>query len=1132
MAKVLLFWLASGLIGMLVFLRFYPQAFPEASIDFRISRDQAIEIGGRALKGLGVKDFSGYIKSVEFQWHETAKRFLEKTMGLEKANEIMRREVAVWYWYCTWKRPNERRWYTATVAPDGKIVHTAIVLPEEEPGASLTEQQARKIAEAFVQKNLQIDLREWKLVTATQQKRPNRLDYAFVYEHLHKKFPPKAETPATLRFWVVVSGDKVTGYHLRYLHVPEWWNFEERKRQTAKLVLSIVSRTAYALLFIALLFFAIRTFARKEPIPWRTALTFPILVFALTFATSLNYAPLWWTDYDPAKPIGSFVTERLMFVLLGSLIGAISLIIVSVSAELLSRDRPPAGIALGVVARPNFWRTEEAANAIFIGFCVGAIHLGYVTAFYLLGRKVGVWTPLDTPYPDAVATPLPFLVPLFAGLVPALSEELFFRLAAIYLLWNLTKRFWLSALLPNIVWAFLHVGYPPEPPFIRGLELMIPALLYTFAVFRYGIVTPIVAHYTYNAALTSQLLLRAQEPYLWLSGIIVSVGMLLLLLPAAITFLRYRQLPSAADLRPFEPTPIPQPVAVEVPYEPYQPISRKTWFVLAALAAISFAATIFFSLRQPPFKVVAMTTVNRNEAKKLAAEFLKRKGVDVERYKVAAMFLARIDENADDAAYILEHADRATLHKLWLEYFPSALWQVRFFRPLEREEWFVAVRPDGRIYGYFHRIPEEAKGAKLTKAEGQKRAENHMQGLGFEPSDWNLVEADSYERPNRLDWQFIYEHKSLQIAEAKLRTRVLVQGEEAHGFSAWLQVPEAWRFEREWFEAWTDLSAFWLFVLLIAGITAIAIFDWREGAVGYNWRLGIKCALALVPLALLQFLNGVPNWWMNYTTTMPPSVFIAVMVMVSGLVLFLVFLLLIAVGGFDQWMKVRLPEIPTLSLWLSRSRDPMLAQTPLRHPAAWRDAVFFGYIASFAFVGLFGESEANSWLIRSSFLPAIDFFAWTIWTTVILLGLGIAWAGTYRRYIRTPQRLLIVLLLLLPAGLIGANSLTEALKGLGEWAAFLFVGSAILFWLGRYVLRSNLYAWALGIALPILLSISVELLLSPDWFIKAQSFPLLFVYLLPALSLLRPTAPLSVTEGFTNMGQEKDDQNGYRPSAV
>ncbi|MCS7186713.1 MAG: hypothetical protein RMK89_07155, partial [Armatimonadota bacterium] len=72
MAKVLLFWLASGLIGMLVFLRFYPQAFPEASIDFRISRDQAIEIGGRALKGLGVKDFSGYIKSVEFQWHETA----------------------------------------------------------------------------------------------------------------------------------------------------------------------------------------------------------------------------------------------------------------------------------------------------------------------------------------------------------------------------------------------------------------------------------------------------------------------------------------------------------------------------------------------------------------------------------------------------------------------------------------------------------------------------------------------------------------------------------------------------------------------------------------------------------------------------------------------------------------------------------------------------------------------------------------------------------------------------------------------------------------------------------------------------------------------------------------------------
>lgn len=101
---------------------------------------------------------------------------------------------------------------------------------------------------------------------------------------------------------------------------------------------------------------------------------------------------------------------------------------------------------------------------------------------------------------------------------------------------------------------------------------------------------------------------------------------------------------------------------------------------------------------------------------------------------------------------------------------------------------------------------------------------------------------------------------------------------------------------------------------------------------------------------------------------------------------------------------------------------------------------------------------------------------------------------------------------------------------LDKWAGLLFIGAAILYWLGLYVLRCNLYAWALGIALSILLSIAVELLQAPDMFVNAQAFPLLVFYLLPSVSLLRLAA--SKTEGFPNMGQEKDDQDGYRPSAI
>jgi hypothetical protein len=585
-------------------------------------------------------------------------------------------------------------------------------------------------------------------------------------------------------------------------------------------------------------------------------LTLPILVFLLSLAVSLNFEPLWWTDYDPAKPIGTFIGGEIMSGFFSALVSAISLLLVIIVAEVLSRDYPPAGISLGLIVRPAFWCTKEAFIAVLIGLSTGLMSLGYVTVFYLLGRKVGIWTPLDIPYTNAVDTLLPFLVPLFEGLMPALSEEMFFRLAAIYSLWRLTKRFWLSVLLPNIVWAFMHTGYPPEPIFVRGLELTVPAFFYTWLVFRYGIVAPVVSHYIYNAVLTSQFLLRAQEPSLWLSGLAANLGILSLLLPSVVTFLRHRQLPSASDLQPIAPSPMPKPTVVEVAYAPYQPISRNAWAILIALAAAGFLYNLE-DLRQS-FKVVAMTRVNRNEAKQLAAEFLRRKGVDVERYKVAVMFRARLDEDEDDAAYILEHADRETLHRLWLDYLPSAFWLVRFFRPMEREEWFFAIRPDGHPIGYWHKIPEETKGPKLTKADAQKRAETYLLESGSDPSAWKLIEADSYERPNRRDWSFTYENKNFQVAEAKLRMSVTVQGDEAHGYSTWVQVPEDWMFERERFEALTDLSFFWLLILLVGSLFVVAFFDWREAAFGFDWRLGFKIALALTPIMLSQTLNQIP----------------------------------------------------------------------------------------------------------------------------------------------------------------------------------------------------------------------------------------------------------------------------------
>lgn len=1104
-----------GAVGVVIFLVFYPLAFPEASINFRIRPSEALERGRQAIQQLGGPDLSkGYISAVDFRWDESVKRYLEKTMGLEKANEVMEREIFLWHYYCVWQRPGDRHLYRAGITPDGRVLGAEIVLPEEVEGAFLPEQEARKVAEVFLRERIKVNLSDWRFVSATHAKRPNRSDYTFTYEHRYKKFPANQNDGATLRLWVDISGDKVTGYYLNYLHLPERWEFEEGRRQTQRIVLSVIFRVAYALLTLALIGWFTVCVARKELILWRLGLIVGGIIATLTFVTGLNFATLWWFSYDPSKPVSVFLTSKFISLLLGTLVQLFFYSGIALVGEQLSREQPPMGIPLSVMLRPKFWTTKEAVVALTIGICFGLAKLGYVTAFYLLGRKVGVWTPLEIPYTDAVVTPLPFLAPLYVGLSPALKEELFFRLAAPYLLWRWTKRWWLSMLLPGIIWAFLHVGYPPEPAFIRGLELTVLALGYAWIMQRYGFTAPIVAHFTYNAVLESQLLLRSDETFFRFSGIVPFAIFLVLFLPAAIVYLKYRRLPSASEVPPFTPMPIPkEPFIQPVPYAPYQPISRKNWLALIALCTIG-AVTPFLSREHENFKPVALMKINRWEVQRIASDYLKRKGVPVERYRIASNLLWFYrDDDLEENAYLLEHAGKEALYRFWKNEKPPVFWVVRFFRPYDREVWSVILDPSGQVWNFSHSLPEEAKGAMLTQKHAVEIAENYLRKeKRINLSEWKLVETDHENLPNRRDWTLIYEHKTRKVNDATLRLRVDVQGDQAQSFWIWWEVPEEWMFEREQFKAWGDLVFVCLLVLALPSIIYMGICDWRERAVRMNWRLALKMMLPFACLVGLQILNATANMWVSYPTNLPPTAWLLMFFLISGiLATFVVFAVSASIGGFEpNWMSKRLPEMVPLSIWLSRHRkSPDLMETPVNHPAAIRDAIAFGYLASFALWSLFEETELNALLLRSSWLPILDYLAWTVWAVVILIFLGIGFAGIYRRYIRTLDRLFILLLVLLPIGLLGIDSPEKFVSEFAKWSAGLFATAGILYWLGRFVLRHNLYAWTLGIALSMLLAVSVQLLQAPDLFWKAQAVPLLALYALPALLWMKQKSNLT-----------------------
>src|ERR1051325_9279575 len=64
------------------------RAFPEASIDFQVNRDDAREIATRFLAAQTYQ-VDGYRTASQFDYDDEAKTFLERELGLERANGLM-----------------------------------------------------------------------------------------------------------------------------------------------------------------------------------------------------------------------------------------------------------------------------------------------------------------------------------------------------------------------------------------------------------------------------------------------------------------------------------------------------------------------------------------------------------------------------------------------------------------------------------------------------------------------------------------------------------------------------------------------------------------------------------------------------------------------------------------------------------------------------------------------------------------------------------------------------------------------------------------------------------------------------------------------------------------------------------
>ena len=963
-------------VALFIGTHFFYQAFPEATIDFKITRDDARERAGGFLQHRGL-DIEDYRHSAIFTFDNMSKTFLERELGLEEAMAVIGNPVRLWRWSNRWVKELQKEEFQVEYTTEGELVGFLHAVEEDKEGATLEQDGARYLAEQFLVHTMARDISNLEFVEAETTQRPNRSDHSFTW-----KLADFEISEATYRMQVGIQGDLVSSYS-EYLKIPEAWHREydelRAKNQTAGLVAGAFMTFTILAMIIVLL-----SSIRGQDVRWKTAAVFGSIAFVLTFLSQLNMLPLTEYNFDTTETFGSFLTEQLLFGLLAALASGLFIATLTAAAEPVYRRGFADHISLTEQFLPDGIRTKRFLIGTVIGLTLTPVIVAYQTVFYVVADRLGAWSPANIPYSDMVNTHIPWVVVLLIGFMPAVREEFISRAFSIPFLQRFIKQRWLVVLIPAVIWGFAHTsGYPQQPFYIRGVEVGLIGILLGWVMIRWGILPVLVWHYTIDAFYTALVLLRSSNDYFVISAAVSAGLMLVPLLVAVLLYLRHRFFIDATSLLNAEDSPAlaaprerppgdPSPEALlsETAYGEvsYSPLSTKRLLISAVIILIS--CVTFLVDVEEPFDFVDIGTTP-DEAELIAAGHLTDLGIEVSTYRSVVSHDMGVDGRA--LKYRMERLGLTELDTLYRAgELHAARWTVRYFRPLEKEEYHVQVdMADGDLIGVEHLIEEAAPGADLSEEEALAVALSHLRESGLDPQTLELKEASSEKLEARRDHDFVWQASagdSRNLDESFFRVRAHVSGDEVTSLDRFVKLPEEWLRDRE--ESTTVRAVLnWLriavTVIVVLHLLWVLIRRVRQGDV--TWRPLLVLGGVGGVIALLGMANDLPTAYARYQTEMQEGLFITMLAVQH--VVSLVFI----------------PLMLAAALALATSLYPdCLKRLHLQRAAYFKDAIWIGLLAWMAdlsvrrFLQMAGEPFAefgnppgiSSIAGLGSFLPA------------------------------------------------------------------------------------------------------------------------------------------------------------------
>ena len=879
---ICLFVIMSGAAVTSVLFR---RAFPEASIRFEVDRAGARVVAETLLQGRG-RDIAGARFAGEFAVDETAKVYLERELGLERAGKIYGREAKIWQWRMRWFRSGVKEEEWVTVSPLGDLIGFDSVQKEDAPGARLPEAQARAIALRFLASR-QLPEAALKPIEATPVSRPNRTDWTFVDEKAGERF-----AGATVRFATTVAGDRVTGFS-EFVHVPEAWMRDYQRLRSKNEAAGQIATFALFATLIAMLTVLVRKIVLKD-VRWKLVGAFGGIAFVLALLSMVNGLPLTLSRYDTASPLSAYLAEQLVRGILGAVATGAGIAIVVAAAEPIYRERFPRQFSLGGALCARGIQTKAFLRSVLLGYALVAFFFAYQAVFYVVAGHFGAWSPAEVPYDDMLNTALPWATVLLIGFLPAVSEEGISRMFSISFLDRLGAGRVLAVVVPAFIWGFGHSTYPNQPFYIRGLEVGLAGVLMGFLMLRYGVVPLLVWHFTVDALYTALVLLRSGNSYYVISGAVASGILLLPLLVSLVLYARRGGFLPAAGLTNGEQGFVPEPSAVAAPAELVADVLPPSRGVRFGAAGVALVLSSSFFVPTPFDSPLVEDASGRAAAEAMARRFLVANGVDPEPWTSVAytgtgfpydesLRAARPQDASgipgfsyDAARYVIAQGGPAAFRKLAQRQLPLAYWVVRFFQPERKEEWKVLIDARrARVVAFVNPVREDAPAPPPLSAEDARRRAAEVAGrLGYPAAEYAVLEVGTEARPKRVDTTVVLEAKPSGVGQARPRLTAVFHGPRLSSFLPSIQVPESFmRQQRKRSSSEVVLTG----VRVVAGGAlvglAVVLFLRRVREPEFRWRALARPLLFAGLIGAAGLANTWPALFRQYDTEKPMGLF-------------------------------------------------------------------------------------------------------------------------------------------------------------------------------------------------------------------------------------------------------------------